>query len=116
MSDIIVIIIIAAILLPALRSFIGHFKGRSGCCSGGDYKARPRKLSHVAEKKTAIVEGMSCRHCVNRVTEAVQDIPGTSALVKLRGGKVIISCSEPMDSAIFVKAIEDAGYIVRQIN
>ena len=115
MTDIIIIAIVAVVLILALRSGLKHFRGEGGCCGGGTYKAKEKKLSAVTAKKTAHVEGMSCQHCVNRVMEAVNDIEGASARVNLKKGTVTISMDRPIEDAVFVSAIEDAGYEVKSI-
>lgn len=115
MSNFIIAGILAVILYFALRSTMKHFRGEGGCCGGGTYKARRKRLNTVAEKKTFLVEGMSCQHCVNRVMEAVNSIDGASALVKLKRGLVIISLEHPISDEILKDAIENAGYTVTGI-
>lgn len=115
MSNYIIVAILVVVLFFALRSSIRHFRGEGGCCGGGTYKARRKKLTAVTGKKTVFVEGMSCQHCVNRVMEAVNSIDGASALVKLRKGMVIVSEEHPIDAEIIRKAIEKAGYQVTEI-
>ena len=115
MSNFIIAGVLAVILYFALRSTMKHFRGEGGCCGGGTYKARRKRLHTVAEKKTFTVEGMSCQHCVNRVMEAVNSIDGASALVKLKRGLVIISLEHPIDDEILKDAIENAGYTVTGI-
>lgn len=115
MTDIIIIAIVAVVLILALRSAVRHFRGEGGCCGGGTYKAKEKKLSAVAAQKTAIVEGMSCQHCVNRVMEAVNAIEGASARVHLKKGTVTISMDRPIEDEIIVSAIENAGYEVKDI-
>lgn len=113
MSDIIIIIIIAAVLLLAIRSGVKHFRGEGGCCGGGDYKAKKKKLSSVCAKKIFRVEGMMCQNCVNRVMESVNAIPGASAEVQLKRGLVTVSMEKPIEDAVIIAAIEKAGYEVK---
>ncbi len=113
MTDIVIIAILVVILAFGLRSTIKHFKGKSGCCGSGTYKARPKKLSSVVGKKTFHVDGMSCQHCVNRVMEAVNSIDGASGSVHLKKGTVDISMDRPIDDRVFISAIENAGYKTR---
>ena len=110
MTNIIVIVILAVVIFFAVRSTLGHFKGESSCCGGGTYKARPKKLDHVSATKTFRVEGMTCQHCVNRVTEAVNGIEGASGDVHLKKGIVVVSTDRPVDDSVIVQAIEKAGY------
>lgn len=115
MSNYIIVAILVVLLYFGLRSSIKHFHGEGGCCGGGTYKARKKKLNTIVDKITVTVEGMSCQHCVNRVMEAVNSIDGASALVKLKKGIVIVSMERPISNEIIKNAIEKAGYKVTGI-
>lgn len=115
MSNFIIIIILAVILFFALRSSMKHFRGEGGCCGGSTDKPNKKKLDSVTGQKILSVEGMSCQHCVNRVTEAVNSIDGASALVKLKKGLVIVSTDRPISNETITGAIEKAGYKVTEI-
>lgn len=115
MTDVIIILIIAAAVGAGVIYTVRHFKGEGSCCGGGTYKAKPRKLKSKADEKTFIVEGMSCQHCVNRVMEAVQRFPGLSASVQLRGGVVRVAGETAIDQDAVRAAIEKAGYTVTSI-
>jgi copper chaperone len=57
------------------------------------------------------VEGMTCGHCAQAVTKAVEALPAVDrALVDLGTGTVVIDGSP--DPAAVRAAIEDAGYEV----
>lgn len=115
MTDFVIILIILIAVGYGVFSMLKKHKEKSSCCSSGTYKAKEKKLEHVALQKTAVVEGMTCQHCVNRVMEAVNSIEGASGNVNLRKGIVVISMEQPIDDAIFRTAIEKAGYTVRAI-
>ena len=58
------------------------------------------------------VEGMTCGHCAQTVTKAVEAVPAVErALVDLKAGEVTIEGSA--DERAVRQAIEDAGYDVR---
>lgn len=115
MTDLMIVVIIIVIVGFAAFSLIKKAKEKTSCCSSGTYKAKEKKLNSVALKKVAVVEGMTCQHCVNRVMEAVNSIDGASGNVNLRKGTVVISMEQPMDDEIFRKAIERAGYTVKEM-
>ena len=115
MTDLIVILIVVAIILLALRSSMKHFRGEGDCCGGGTYKARRKKLSAVSCKCTMKVEGMTCQHCVNRVMEAVNAIDGASAVVRLKRGIVEVSMEKEISREILRETVEKAGYPVKEI-
>lgn len=91
MDNYIIIGVIALIALVAIGTIVKR-KGRKGCCgSGSDYKPRKKKLKNVIATKTFKVDGMHCERCSNRVTEAVNDIPGVAGVVDLKKGIVTVS-------------------------
>ena len=88
MQNFIIAAIVIVVLVFAVRASLKHFRGEGGCCGGGTYKARPKKLTHTAEVKTFRVEGMHCQNCANRVMDAVNSIDGVSGVVHLKKGLV----------------------------
>lgn len=115
MADMIILIIVAIAAAAGIVAAVKHFRGEGGCCGGGAYNVKPRKLKQVAAVRTFTVEGMSCQHCVNRVTEAVQNIQCTSAVVSLKKGTVRVSMAQPVPDEEIKAAIERAGYIVTNV-
>jgi copper ion binding protein len=60
------------------------------------------------------VDGMTCGHCVQAVTNEVGAIAGvTDVSVDLTTGAVTVTSSEPLDPAEVHAAIDEAGYAVR---
>ena len=116
MENILIVIVLAVILIPAVRASIGHFRGEGGCCGkGSSYRAHPRKLDHVVARQTITIEGMSCQHCVNRAMEAINSIDGVSAVVHLKKGTAEISMDHPVEDSVITQAVERAGYTVSGI-
>jgi copper chaperone len=57
------------------------------------------------------VQGMTCGHCVNAVTQAVKSIdPKAEVQVDLASGKVQVESQQ--DHAAIARAIEEEGYKV----
>ncbi|MDE7253848.1 MAG: cation transporter [Acetatifactor sp.] len=110
MENAIIILTLIVIAVLAIKPTIKHFKGSGGCCGGGDYQPKKKKLGKIIQKKTFQVKGMHCEHCCRRVEEAVNEIAGVSAQVKLKKGIVIVSYEKPVDDGIIVHKIEKAGY------
>ena len=66
-------------------------------------------------KKTMIVEGMSCNHCVKAVKNALGELKGVSKVdVDLEAKKVEVEGENLVDEKL-KEAIEDAGYDVVEI-
>lgn len=61
---------------------------------------------------TLKVDGMTCGHCAQAVTRAVEAVPHVErALVDLSAGEVVVEGTG--DPALIRRAIEGAGYAVR---
>ena len=110
MVNAIVILILILIAIFAIRGTIKHMKGESPCCGGGgasEIKEKPSKLERpVIGEKIVQISGMTCEHCVNRV----------SANVSLKGKRAVVSYDREIDVNVLKKAVEDAGYTVESIS
>lgn len=56
------------------------------------------------------IEGMTCDHCVNAVTGALQEVPGVkTAKVDLDSKSASVE-AEQVDVAALIAAVEEEGY------
>jgi len=113
MENFIIIAIIAVAFVIGIVYTIKHFKGQGGCCGGGSYKPKRKKLSKVLYKKTFLVDGMHCDHCKARVEEVVNDIKGIAGKVDLKKGELTVVYAEEIDDSVIVQRIEKAEYTVK---
>ena len=115
METVIILGILLAILLGAIITLVRR-AGRRGCCgSGSDYKPRKKRLQAVIAVKVFAVDGMHCEKCANRVTEAVNAIPGVAGVVNLKKGIVTVSYEREVPDGQIKAAIERVGYTVKEI-
>lgn len=57
------------------------------------------------------VEGVSCNHCVSKLTRSVRDVDATAKVeVDLESGKLRVESKAELDD--IVSAVFDAGYAV----
>ncbi len=57
------------------------------------------------------VKGMSCGHCVQAVTKALEALPGVSQVqVDLATGKVTFASANPVPREELARTIKAAGY------
>ena len=81
----------------------------------------PEKTETIVEKleskqeenkmtKTMNIQGMMCPHCVAHVNKALTAIPGVTADVQLENKCAVITMEQPVEDAVLVKAVVDAGY------
>lgn len=62
-------------------------------------------------KKKLYIEGMSCQHCVMRVTNVLKDLDGVESVdVNLKEGYALVGISRILDDNDYIKAIDEAGY------
>ncbi|MGB9617086.1 MAG: heavy-metal-associated domain-containing protein [Desulfomonilaceae bacterium] len=60
---------------------------------------------------TIHIKGMSCNHCVQAVSKALQDLPGlTKVEVNLNAGAATLEHTKPLDMNAVRDRIEKAGY------
>lgn len=65
--------------------------------------------------KTLNVEGMSCMHCVKKVETALKDVKGVKSVkVSLEDKIAEVTLKEDVDLSVLKKAVEDAGYEVKE--
>jgi copper chaperone len=66
----------------------------------------------IKMKKKILVEGMSCGHCVNHVSEVLKEVGAKDILVNLVEKFATAEISEDITDEAIKLAIEDAGYNV----
>ena len=112
MENLMIAVLIAAAVIIGVWYTVQHFQGKGGCCGGGGYRPKKKKLSQVIGQKTFLVEGMSCEHCKARVEEAVNDIHGAVGHADWKKGLLTVSYAEPVDDETIRQKVERAGYHV----
>jgi len=112
MQDLIILGILAFVVVIGVVYTINHFKGKSGCCGGGNTYISKKKLKKVIATKTFIVEGMSCENCVARVLRYVNDIDGVVGKINLRKKELRVSMEREVSDDEIKAAVTKAGYQV----
>ena len=67
-------------------------------------------------KKTILVEGMSCKHCVAHVKEALEEIGGKNVEVSLEKNTAEGEFHEQITDEAIKNIVEDYGYDVKKID
>ncbi|QNL98317.1 heavy-metal-associated domain-containing protein [Treponema sp. Marseille-Q4132] len=116
--NIIIILIIAVGVVFGVRSVLQSASGKS-CCSGGDsiVKIEPSDTdrSHYPYRAEAAVEGMTCKNCAARVTNALNSLDGVWAAVNLKKNSVSVLLKEKGGEAALVEAVSKAGYTMKNV-
>lgn len=69
-------------------------------------------MSRTEATREYIVEGMTCEHCVQSVTEEVSEVAGVTGVdVELASGRLTVAGS-PSDEAVR-SAVAEAGYALK---
>ncbi len=79
--------------------------------SSEEQKTKKEK-EKIKMKKTIIIEGMMCMHCVARVQKALEDIDGVTAQMDLDKKAAYLTLEKEVSDEILTKAVTDAGYQV----
>ena len=66
-------------------------------------------------KKNILVEGISCVHCVNSVTEALMQIGARDVVVNLDKKLATVEINDNITDEVIKAAIEEVGYDVVRI-
>jgi copper chaperone len=80
---------------------------RSGIREPGACSPEPNR---DAMPYTLTISGMSCDHCVRRVTEALSAVPGVTVKEVVVGRAVVEDHGDPAKRAAVLRAVDDAGY------
>lgn len=115
MKDYIILALIVLVAFIGIIETVKHFTRRSGCCGGGGYKIKRKRLRSVVAKKKFKVEGMKCSACAQRVEETVNDIEGVSGRVDLRTSTLTVSYSRDVDDALITSRLDRLGYKISKI-
>jgi copper chaperone CopZ len=116
-STIVILLILAVIVVFALRSSVKHMKGQGGCCGGSDIpKAKKKKLdSPVIATKVITIDGMHCENCKNRIEKAINSLDGALCKVNLNKHTATVSMSKPIDDTVLKSTIENLDFKVTNI-
>lgn len=116
--NVIIILIIAVGIVFGVRSVVRSAAGKS-CCSGGDsvVKIGPsdNDRSHYPYRAEATVEGMTCKNCAERVTNALNSLDGVWAAVNLKKNSVSILLKQNDVEAALTEAVSKAGYTMKDV-
>ena len=123
MTDLIVLIILAALVGGAVSYIVKAKKNGAKCigcpaggsCPGSGKIPRKKLEGRVIGRKIMKIAGMSCAHCAAEVTNALGQIEGFRAEVSLSKGRAKIFYDREVGDDILKKAVEDAGFDVLSI-
>lgn len=117
----VIVILILAVLVGGAAFYLVRAKRNGvkcvGCPAGGSCrsarKAKKKRLKGpVIARKTIMVSGMHCAHCVQSVTDRLNRIDGVSARVDLSKGCAVVSLDREIEDGVLIQAVEKEGFSV----
>ena len=120
----IIAVLVLAVLIGGAAAYLVRAKRSGvkcvGCPAGGNcssrHKKKKKKLTGaVIAKKTIIISGMHCAHCVQSVTDSLNRIDGVSARVDLNKSCAEICLDREVGEDILISAVEKEGFSVESI-
>ena len=114
---VIICLLILLMVLFGIKSYSKKLK--SGCCGGGDVPEKRRReganSAHYAYHQIAIVEGMTCEHCAQRIENAFSELDGVYARVRLAKKNADIYSQAPLEESTIRRVVAQAGYTVGRV-
>jgi heavy metal translocating P-type ATPase len=105
-----------SVVSNALRLKLFKPKWQKGGNSDSDTKSQSKLSGGDEMKKTVRIEGMSCQHCSMAVKKTLENLDGvTTVTVDLEGKEATIDMSDTVSDDTLIKAVENAGYEVIEI-
>ncbi|MFA6646665.1 MAG: heavy metal translocating P-type ATPase [Sphaerochaetaceae bacterium] len=83
------------------------------------FKSDKNEIKEIKEeskmKKTILIEGMTCMHCVGSVEKALSALPGVEAQVDLKSNSATVTVPANISDAQLRTAVTEAGYTVTDL-
>lgn len=121
-ATVILCLVIAVLMVFALRRAIKTFTGDGACHGGGGgKKVRSVKVEDTDEtnypySEDLAIGGMTCDKCVSAVENTFNAFDGVWARVSLDEKKAHVLSKQPLDKDAIDSALREAGYfLARQI-
>lgn len=112
-QNLIIVLVLLVLLLPAIRISIQHMKGEGSCCGGPKERAVKKKIAGTKLRTVKIsIEGMHCQNCKNRIEKHLNELDGVVAKVNLSKKLVVVSVYKEIDDASICTMIESLDFKV----
>lgn len=115
-ESLIILVILAVLLIPAVKNTIVHLKGEGACCGGPKEKPVKKKIKGRKIRDLVIsIEGMHCVNCKNRIEKHLDELDGVVAKVNLEKKQAVVSLYQEVDQDIVRRVIEGLDFRVTGI-
>ena len=107
------IAVIAAFVFLALiicYPLIKRLKSREDCCGNEKIKIKRKKLKKAAGNYKLAVEGMHCKNCEKRITEAINSMDNLACRVSLEKQEAVIYYEHFPRTDEVIKKLGEMGF------
>ena len=112
MTDILIIIAICVGVICLIATIAVGLKVKNSSAGAAEKKLE----APVIGRKTIQISGMHCAHCVDSVTESLNQIEGVRARVNLSKGCAEVFYDREIQEDVLRRAVEKAGFSVVSIH
>ncbi|MCR5273067.1 MAG: heavy-metal-associated domain-containing protein [Lachnospiraceae bacterium] len=115
-QDIVIILVLIAILVPAVRTTVVHMKGEGSCCGGPKEKAKKKHIDGTPiDNLTVKIKGMHCDNCKNRIENHLNELDGVVCKVNLPKEMATVKIYSPVEDSKIKETIENLDFEVTSI-
>lgn len=115
----VILAVLVVLILGAFLSSRRHFKGKGGCCGGGeDVEDNVEEKTLAGEKlaeKWITVEGMTCDKCKMRIERRINKIDGAVCHVNLLQKLAVVELDREVSDELLINSIQALDYKVTDI-
>ncbi len=116
-QDLIIVVILLVILIPAIKTTITHMKGEGSCCGGPKEKVPKKKIPGTPKKVyTVHIEGMHCTNCKNRIEKHLNEISDVVSKVNLSNNTARVSVYGDTKESTIKDTIESLDFKVTEMH
>ena len=117
MKDVIILVLLIGIIGWAAWRTVRKFRKGGGCCGGHEAlpkktAVRDRNQAHYPYEVTLEIGGMTCENCARRVENALNQLEGVWAAVRINSRCAIVRLKQTPSESELRRAVRDAGYTV----
>ncbi|MBR1816399.1 MAG: heavy-metal-associated domain-containing protein [Lachnospiraceae bacterium] len=114
-ANIITIIVIIFLILLISFPLIKRIRSKETCCGTEKVKVKHKKLKNPAGSYRLHIDGMHCKNCEKRITEAINSIEGLACKVSLEKKEAVVSYEhEPRTEAV-IKLLGDMDFLAELV-
>jgi copper chaperone CopZ len=113
-STVVILLVLAIVVILAIRSSVKHLKGQGGCCGGDSSPSvTPKRLdAPIVSTLVITIKGMHCKNCKNRIEKTINAIDGVACEVDLKENTATVTMCKPVDMTYIKDTIEGLDFKV----